>query len=148
MRMNIAASSKSPLGTAKTRLRRAKQLLTEELTKSIESQEVLARLIDRADVVMTNVLPGRLAKFGLDATAVQRPLSTLSPGERTRALLALFQAQGVNLLILDEPSNHLDLPALEQLEQALESYDGTLVLVSHDRALLASMRITRTIELG
>ena len=89
-----------------------------------------------------------LAKFGLDATAVQRPLSTLSPGERTRALLALFQAQGVNLLILDEPSNHLDLPALEQLEQALESYDGTLVLVSHDRALLTSMRITRTIELG
>lgn len=89
-----------------------------------------------------------LAKFGLAAEAVQRPVSTLSPGERTRALLALFQARGVNLLILDEPSNHLDLPALEQLEQALEGYEGTLVLVSHDRALLDSMRITRTIELG
>lgn len=89
-----------------------------------------------------------LAKFGLAADAVGRPVATLSPGERTRALLALFQARGVNLLILDEPSNHLDLPALDQLEQALEAYDGTLVLVSHDRALLEAMRITRTIDLG
>ena len=89
-----------------------------------------------------------LAKFGLSADAVGRPLATLSPGERTRALLALFQARGVNLLILDEPSNHLDLPAIDQLEQALEAYDGTLLLVSHDRALLDALRITRTIDLG
>ena len=89
-----------------------------------------------------------LAKFGLSADAVGRPLATLSPGERTRALLALFQARGVNLLILDEPSNHLDLPAIDQLEQALEAFDGTLLLVSHDRALLDALRITRTIDLG
>ena len=89
-----------------------------------------------------------LAKFGLTADAVSRPTATLSPGERTRALLALFQASGVNFLILDEPSNHLDLPALEQLEEALDSYDGTLLLVTHDRALLESMRITRTISLA
>lgn len=89
-----------------------------------------------------------LAKFGLTADAVSRPTATLSPGERTRALLALFQASGVNFLILDEPSNHLDLPALEQLEQALDAYDGTLLLVTHDRALLEAMRITRTITLS
>lgn len=89
-----------------------------------------------------------LAKFGLDASAIDRPLSTLSPGERTRALLALFQARGANLLILDEPSNHLDVPALEQLEEALAVYDGTLIVISHDRALVDALRITRTIELG
>jgi ATPase subunit of ABC transporter with duplicated ATPase domains len=88
-----------------------------------------------------------LAKFGLDAHAVLRPPSSLSPGERTRAELAAFAARGVNLLVLDEPTNHLDLPAIEQLESALSSYGGTLLLVSHDRRLLEDVRITRRILL-
>jgi ATPase subunit of ABC transporter with duplicated ATPase domains len=89
-----------------------------------------------------------LAKLGLGPDEVLRPASTLSPGERTRALLALVVARDVNLLVLDEPTNHLDLPAIEQLEAALESYDGTLILVTHDRRLLDAVRITRTIELS
>jgi ATPase subunit of ABC transporter with duplicated ATPase domains len=84
-----------------------------------------------------------LAKFGLGAEHVLRPTSSLSPGERTRAGLALLQAVGVNLLVLDEPTNHLDLPAIEQLESALESFAGTLVLVTHDRRMLQSVRHTR-----
>jgi ATPase subunit of ABC transporter with duplicated ATPase domains len=84
-----------------------------------------------------------LAKFGLGAEHVLRATSSLSPGERTRAGLALLQAVGVNLLVLDEPTNHLDLPAIEQLESALESFDGTLVLVTHDRRMLESVRHTR-----
>ena len=72
-----------------------------------------------------------------------RPAASLSPGERTRAALALLQARGVNLLVLDEPTNHLDLPGIEQLEQALESYPGTLLLVSHDRRLLDAVRLDR-----
>jgi ATPase subunit of ABC transporter with duplicated ATPase domains len=88
-----------------------------------------------------------LAKFDLAADEVLRPAPTLSPGERTRALLALLVAKQVNLLVLDEPTNHLDLPAIEQLESALESYDGTLLLVTHDRRLLDTVRITRTLEL-
>ena len=71
---------------------------------------------------------------------------TLSPGERTRAALALLQARGVNLLVLDEPTNHLDLPAIEQLEAALDSYPGTLLLVTHDRRMLEAVRITRRFE--
>jgi ATPase subunit of ABC transporter with duplicated ATPase domains len=47
----------------------------------------------------------------------------------------------VNLLVLDEPTNHLDLPAIEQLEEALDSYDGALLLVTHDRRLLANVRL-------
>jgi ATPase subunit of ABC transporter with duplicated ATPase domains len=88
-----------------------------------------------------------LAKFGLGAEHVMRPTSSLSPGERTRAGLALLQAVGVNLLVLDEPTNHLDLPAIEQLESALDSFDGTLVLVTHDRRMLASVRHTRRLVL-
>jgi ATPase subunit of ABC transporter with duplicated ATPase domains len=84
-----------------------------------------------------------LAKFGLTAEHVLRPADTLSPGERTRAGLALLQARGVNVLVLDEPTNHLDLPAIEQLEQALATYRGTLLLVTHDRRMLAAVATTR-----
>ena len=87
-----------------------------------------------------------LAKFGLGADHVRRPSALLSPGERTRANLALFMAEGVNLLVLDEPTNHLDLVAIEQLEQALSRYVGTLVLVTHDRAFLDRVTITRRVE--
>lgn len=88
-----------------------------------------------------------LAKFGIDADRVDRPASTLSPGERTRATLALLQANEVNCLVLDEPTNHLDLPAIEQLELALDEFPGTVILVSHDRRLLERVAVTRRIEL-
>ncbi|MFJ2743301.1 ABC-F family ATP-binding cassette domain-containing protein [Streptomyces sp. NPDC087440] len=88
-----------------------------------------------------------LAKFGLKADHVMRPATTLSPGERTRAALALLQGRGVNLLVLDEPTNHLDLPAIEQLESALDSYEGTLLLVTHDRRMLDAVHVTRRIQL-
>lgn len=87
-----------------------------------------------------------LAKFGLRADHVLRPAASLSPGERTRAALALLQGRGVNLLVLDEPTNHLDLPAIEQLESALDSYTGTLLLVTHDRRMLDAVHTTRRIE--
>ena len=77
-----------------------------------------------------------------------RPARNLSPGERTRASLALLMATGANWLVLDEPTNHLDLPAIEQLESALGAYDGTLLLVTHDRRLLEAVALDRTIELG
>ncbi|NDZ83352.1 ABC-F family ATP-binding cassette domain-containing protein [Streptomyces sp. SID10853] len=89
-----------------------------------------------------------LAKFGLKAAHVLRPATTLSPGERTRAALALLQGRGVNLLVLDEPTNHLDLEAIEQLESALDSYEGTLLLVTHDRRMLDAVRTTRRIEVA
>jgi ATPase subunit of ABC transporter with duplicated ATPase domains len=88
-----------------------------------------------------------LAKFALGADDLARPAASLSPGERTRAVLALLQARGVNCLVLDEPTNHLDLEAIEQLEGALAGYDGTLVVVSHDRRFLEGLDTTRRIEL-
>ncbi|MFE4533806.1 ABC-F family ATP-binding cassette domain-containing protein [Streptomyces scopuliridis] len=89
-----------------------------------------------------------LAKFGLKSGHLLRPATTLSPGERTRSALALLQGRGVNLLVLDEPTNHLDLPAIEQLESALDSYDGTLLLVTHDRRMLNAVRTTRRLDVS
>ena len=87
-----------------------------------------------------------LAKFGLGAEDVMRPAASLSPGERTRAALASFMARGVNLLVLDEPTNHLDLPAIEELERALAGYDGTVILVTHDRRFLDRFDATRVVD--
>jgi len=87
-----------------------------------------------------------LAKFGLGTEWLARSARSLSPGERTRAAMALLQARAVNLLVLDEPTNHLDLEAIEQLEMALESFDGTLLLVTHDRRMLDTVRLTRRWE--
>ncbi|MFV9505065.1 MAG: ABC-F family ATP-binding cassette domain-containing protein [Oscillochloridaceae bacterium umkhey_bin13] len=71
--------------------------------------------------------------FGGDS--VFRPIAACSLGERSRLQLALLVLQGCNLLLLDEPLNHLDLAAREQFEQALDAFDGTVLVVSHDRAL-------------
>jgi ATPase subunit of ABC transporter with duplicated ATPase domains len=88
-----------------------------------------------------------LAKFGLGADHVLRDAASLSPGERTRALIALLAARGVNCLVLDEPTNHLDVAAIEELELALDGFPGTVLLVTHDRRFLAGFRATRTLEL-
>ena len=88
-----------------------------------------------------------LAKFDLGADDVLRGASSLSPGERTRAVLALLSARGVNCLVLDEPTNHLDVEAIEELERALAGYEGTVLLVTHDRVFLERFGATRTIEL-
>src|SRR5262249_30330892 len=102
---------------------------------------------EQASGLVQNEARSLLAKFGLGADHVLRPADSLSPGERTRASLALLSARGVNCLVLDEPTNHLDLPAIEQLEQALDGFAGTVLLVTHDRALLEAVTLTRRIEL-
>ena len=85
-----------------------------------------------------------LAKFGLGAEHVGRPCHTLSLGERARAALAVLQQREVNTLILDEPTNHLDVEAIEQLQDALAAFAGTLLLVTHDRALARAIEPTVT----
>jgi ATP-binding cassette subfamily F protein 3 len=79
-------------------------------------------------------LLGRFLFSGWDEH--DKPVAALSGGERRRLALALVVASGANLLVLDEPTNHLDLESREALEAALEAFPGTILLVSHDRALL------------
>jgi ATP-binding cassette subfamily F protein 3 len=77
-----------------------------------------------------------LARFGLTGDQVYQRVGDLSGGERSRVALARLVVQGVNVLVLDEPTNHLDLWACEALEQALLEYEGTVIVVSHDRYFL------------
>jgi ATP-binding cassette subfamily F protein 3 len=87
---------------------------------------------DANDQEMRNLL----GRFGLVGDQVYQPVGALSGGERSRAALARLVALGVNVLVLDEPTNHLDLWACESLEQALLEFDGTTIVVSHDRYFL------------
>jgi ATP-binding cassette subfamily F protein 3 len=77
-----------------------------------------------------------LGAFGFSGEEVFRAIGTLSGGERARMALALMTLSHANLLILDEPTNHLDVENIEALEDALEEYEGSVLLVSHDRAFL------------
>jgi ATPase subunit of ABC transporter with duplicated ATPase domains len=117
----------------------ARSAFANDLTLPVAMGRALPELDDAAVRTL-------LAKFGLRADHVRRETSTLSPGERTRAALALLQARGVNLLVLDEPTNHLDLPAIEQLESALDTFGGTVLLVTHDRQMLDTVRTTRQLR--
>ena len=100
------------------------------------------------EAAMPELAPARslLAKFGLGSSHVGRAGGRLSPGERSRATLATLMATGVNCLVLDEPTNHLDLAAIEELERALDGYEGTLLLVTHDRRLLDAVHVTRSVR--
>lgn len=77
-----------------------------------------------------------LAKLHLFAQVVEKPIADLSGGEKTRVALSKLILTGANFLILDEPTNHLDLPAREAIESALRGFDGTILIVTHDRWLL------------
>ena len=78
----------------------------------------------------------KLMKFLFRYEQVRQPVSTLSGGERSRLQLMLLMLGGANCLVLDEPTNHLDTDSTEVLESALEEYDGTVVVISHDRYFL------------
>ncbi|PIR37996.1 MAG: hypothetical protein COV34_02825 [Candidatus Zambryskibacteria bacterium CG10_big_fil_rev_8_21_14_0_10_42_12] len=85
-----------------------------------------------------------LKKFGIDDVHTKGRISDLSSGQRVRLLLALFATQSVNVLVLDEPTNHLDIEGVEALEELLTTYEGTVVLVTHDRKLLEHAKAEQT----
>jgi ATP-binding cassette, subfamily F, member 3 len=87
-----------------------------------------------------------LGRFMFSGEDAEKPLDGLSGGERRRLSLAILVHSGANVLILDEPTNHLDLDSREALESALREFAGSMLLVSHDRALLDAIG-TRTIAL-
>jgi len=91
-------------------------------------------------------LRGALARFLIFAEDAERPVSTLSGGERSRVSLAMMFLSGANLLLLDEPTNHLDIDGKEALEDALADYTGTVLMVSHDRYFIDRIA-TRVLEL-
>lgn len=100
-------------------------------------------LMDEIQAVMPRWLPAEirdyLAKFLFTGDDVFKEVSLLSGGERGRLALACLALQGANLLLLDEPTNHLDLPSQEILQTILSQFQGTILLVSHDRYLIDAL---------
>ena len=80
--------------------------------------------------------------YGFNVEEVNNEISALSPGGRARLLIALFSLLSINVLLLDEPTNHLDLDALSALEEVIANYEGTIILVSHDRYFLSKFNAT------
>lgn len=100
----------------------------------------------RATGLTPNNARSLLGQFLFSGEEAEKPLDGLSGGERQRLSLAILVHSGANVLILDEPTNHLDLESREALEAALQQFQGALLLISHDRALLDAVG-TRTIAL-
>ncbi len=98
--------------------------------------EVISELRPRWE---RRLVQGHLAKFGFSGDEVQRRADTLSGGEQARVALAMMVLSHANFLLLDEPTNHLDIESVETLEDALSDYEGTVLLVSHDRAMLQAL---------
>jgi ATP-binding cassette subfamily F protein 3 len=107
-----------------------------------------ARTVLEACAVHTGLTPNKaralLGRFLFSGADAEKPLDGLSGGERRRLSLAVLVASGANVLILDEPTNHLDIESREALEDALLAFEGSMLLVSHDRALLEAVG-TRTV---
>lgn len=121
--------------------------LTQELLQSGSANDATLletiRVVDGGNETEARNL---LAQFHFTGDDVFKRLRDLSAGERIRLELARMVAGGANLLALDEPTSHLDLPAIEQLEAALQRYPGAILAVSHDRAFLKRVAFDRILE--
>ncbi len=97
-------------------------------------------LLDEISLMAPQMLPAEirpyLARFYFNGDDVYKPVKILSGGERGRLALAILALQGANLLMLDEPMNHLDIESQEVLQSVLKDFNGTIILVSHDRYLI------------
>src|SRR3954452_5181998 len=128
-------------------LRRGYNVQVGYLSQHAESLGTTGTVLEacqRATKLSPNQARALLGRFLFSGEEAEKPLAGLSGGERQRLSLAILVHSGANVLVLDEPTNHLDLDAREALEDALGEYPGSLLLVSHDRALLDAVG-TRTI---
>jgi ATP-binding cassette subfamily F protein 3 len=104
--------------------------------QTLEPANTLAGEITRHAALTNRELYGLLGRFLFSADDAAKKVRDLSGGEKARVQMARLMLQGANFLLLDEPTNHLDIASAEQLEEALEDFDGTLLMVSHDRYFL------------
>jgi len=108
----------------------------EKLDMNASAEEQILRVIGKE---RRNEARGLLARMLLTGDAVERPMSTLSGGERARVALTLLLLDETNVLVLDEPTNYLDIPSRHAVEEALNDYEGTLIVITHDRYFLDSV---------
>ena len=108
--------------------------------KELSIYDWVRQFTENQDINAIRAMLGRMLFSGDD---VKKPVGVLSGGEKVRCLLSMVMLQEANVLILDEPTGHLDMESIEALQEALEEYTGTLVFVSHDREFIDSLT-TRT----
>ena len=112
----------------------------DQIQTGMDSEKTVFEEMSDSFPAMTNTeIRSTLARFLFKNDDVFKPLSSLSGGERARVLLTKLMLQGANLLLLDEPTNHLDINSCAALQDALRDYDGTLLIVSHDRYLINAL---------
>jgi ATP-binding cassette subfamily F protein 3 len=104
--------------------------------QTLQPESTLADEMTRHAALTNRELYGLLGRFLFSADDAGKKVRDLSGGEKARVQMARLMLQGANFLLLDEPTNHLDIASAEQLEEALEDFDGTLLVVSHDRYFL------------
>jgi len=130
------------------KLRRGHNVKLGILSQHAEELDETATVVEACQRA-TGLTPGKaralLGRFLFSGEAAEKPVDGLSGGERRRLSLAILVHSGANVLVLDEPTNHLDLESREALEEALQSFPGTVLLITHDRALLDAVG-TRTIS--
>jgi ATP-binding cassette, subfamily F, member 3 len=102
-------------------------------------KSVLNTIADEVPLWKTEEIRGLLGKFLFSGDAVFKKVGTLSGGEKARLALAKMLTGSANVLLLDEPTNHLDIPAKETIEEALQQFEGTILLVSHDRFMISKV---------
>jgi ATP-binding cassette subfamily F protein 3 len=110
------------------------------------SRTIFEEIAERLPKASEGQIKNMLAAFQFSGDDAEKRVSVLSGGEKSRVMLALILAESVNFLVLDEPTNHLDIASREVLLDALRDFEGTVVLVSHDRYFLKSLA-TRVFEL-
>ena len=104
-----------------------------------DSKTVLETIYDAADESTSSKVRNILGSFLFSDDTVDKKIKVLSGGERARVALCKLLLEPVNLLVMDEPTNHLDIKSKELLKQALVEYDGSLIIVSHDREFLQGL---------
>lgn len=119
----------------------------QELEGLDESKTVLEEVWDENEKLTHTQIRNALAQFLFTGEDVFKPVSVLSGGERSRVALVKLMLSGANFLLLDEPTNHLDINSREALEEALLSFDGTILAVSHDRYFIRKLS-TRIVEMA
>jgi ATP-binding cassette subfamily F protein 3 len=114
--------------------------------QSLNLDNTLADEFTRHAALTNRELYGMLGRFLFTSDDAEKKVRNLSGGEKARIQMARLMLQGANFLLLDEPTNHLDLQSAEKLEEALDDFDGTLLIVSHDRYFLDNA-VSRILEL-
>lgn len=113
----------------------------------ITVEEYVKRMVEYDDLKDKSLMYTILSQFNLEYDELKKSLLKVSPGERTRIYLAIFSMKNINTLVFDEATNHMDIEALEALEEVLNTFRGTVIAITHDRTFLKNIKPDKIIRI-